>query len=600
MDDYREHLLSSLYSLMSSNILTDVTFRVNDVDIFCHRNVLAASSSYFRAMFTSPVIEKDEAIIPILNIDPDVFRDIIGYVYTGDVKLTNENVQDILVAGSMFELPYLIGRCSDHMINEICQSNCVEVFLFASHYSCLKLKDAARNFIQERFSELLKTQESIFDLSFEDFEELVESDDICVDKEETVFEAIIKWIDVDKTRVKCIGKLFKHVRLALTNFEYIKTVIEVNEYIKDDVQCADYLKLYNDYLTSMAESSDHPNCQKNMNLTQRYGMFCKPMLIFSGGGNTREERSLTAFDPVSHKNYIGVTPHPTFDFKCKVDHFQLVTVDMNKIYFLGGIFFDNHHMEDHGQALNEVLRYNMKKAKWESMKGMQVSRCCFSATVVGKNIYTIGGKSKFPRGPPTDSVELYDTDNNTWISVSPLPVGIYSHTSIATKDAIFLFGGKDEDDDILDTVFRYDVILDSWTLVTTQMPKPRAFATSFTFKSQLYVIGGASFHENMLAVLIYDSVKNKWSYGEDFPEERKIVVAEYHDGNIFVCGGVQQLGLSGRRSRQVESRDLYKYDITDNTWTKLVKLVQYGNTHSLSFAIMNTKYLDESDFISTI
>ena len=41
-------LLEELYSLYSSNILTDVVIATEGVEISCHRVVLAASSPYFR------------------------------------------------------------------------------------------------------------------------------------------------------------------------------------------------------------------------------------------------------------------------------------------------------------------------------------------------------------------------------------------------------------------------------------------------------------------------------------------------------------------------------------------------------------------------
>ena len=164
----------------------------------------------------------------------------------------------------------------------------------------------------------------------------------------------------------------------------------------------------------------------------------------------------------------------------------------------------------------------------------------------------------------------------------------------------FLFSGQDEDDDYLDTVFRYDISYGSWSLVTTQMLKPRAQFSAFCYKNKIYLVGGVTLHENILNVAIYEPNKNKWTFGDDFPDERKISSATFTDGSIYVCGGVKQLGISGRRCRQVESSDLYKYDIDKNQWTKVVKLVQYGNNDACAIATLNTKFLENSDYISSL
>ncbi|XP_052222377.1 kelch-like protein 41a isoform X2 [Dreissena polymorpha] len=595
---YERTLLRNLQELAREKILTDVTFQLGDVNIDCHRNVMAAASPYFRAMFTNAVIERDEKVVKIPNIEPDIFIDLIGYIYTGELKLTNENAQDMLVVGNMFEIPHLIGQCADHMAQELSVSNCVEIFVFATHYSCLDLKEYTKQFIIEHFSEVLSSCENIQDISISDFEEIIASDNLSVDTENLVFDAILKFCQAERNR-SYIYNLFKHLRLALINEEYLKFSIENHPYVINDHNCCALLREYGRYVERKVGEHFDSSKYFHINTKFRHGMFNRPMLVFSSGADSFDNRSLTAFDPVSFKNYTGIVPHATFDFKFKISYYQLVTVANSDVYFIGGIFYDNYHLEDSGQALNDVFWYDIKSVRWERKSSMKTRRCCFSTTVINENIFAIGGKPTFPRGTPTTSVEMYNSSSDTWINMTQLPVPLYAHASSATKDAIFVFGGKDDDDDYLDTVFRYDILRDAWFLIATQMPKPRAFPSAFTFKAKLYVVGGISLHENILSVNIYDPDKNKWSFGQDFPEERKITAAGYYDGAIFVCGGVRQMSVIGRRSRQIESRDLYKFDIQSNTWTKVVKLVQYGNTNNISFAFLNVRHLTESEFVST-
>ena len=57
---YCKEILQNLNSLRQESSLCDVTLVVEGREFRAHRNVLAASSPYFRTMFTSDVREKTE------------------------------------------------------------------------------------------------------------------------------------------------------------------------------------------------------------------------------------------------------------------------------------------------------------------------------------------------------------------------------------------------------------------------------------------------------------------------------------------------------------------------------------------------------------
>lgn len=550
-------------------------------------------------MFLNPVKERDEKVIEMHDISPDTMQEMIGYMYTGNIRLTNENAQDMLMTATMLELTHLIEQCASYMIREVCMENCVEMFLFASHFACVKLKRHCRKYTLDHFSDVIK-DDKFFEIDVQDMEDIISCDDISVENEETVLEVIQKWVELDESREKHFARLFRHVRLPLLKDDFFSGFVVNDTRVNKNSECMARLREYNSFKEkwSLKQRGENIDMDRfSIIKTPRYGMFNRTMLVFSGGTVDEGTRSLTTFDPLTFKNFTGVQPHPTFDFKFKIDFYQLVTAD-DRLYFLGGIYYDEHHFEDYGKALAEVYRYNMKSAVWDRMQNMIHPRCCFTATSIGEQIFVIGGKTIYPRGQPLDYVEFYDVVNDVWNALSPVPISIYQHASSATHDAIFVFGGRDEDDDYLDTVLRYDIQTDSWTLVTTQMIKPRSQFSAYTFKSLIYLVGGVTLHENILTVAIYDPHNNRWKYGKNFPEERKFTSAAFHDGTIFVCGGVRHMGLSGRPNRTVESRDLFKYDILSDTWTKVVKLVQYANNNSVACVVLNTKYLQESDYVS--
>ena len=54
------------------------------------------------------------------------------------------------------------------------------------------------------------------------------------------------------------------------------------------------------------------------------------------------------------KNYYAIPPHVNFDYKYRIDLHRVVVTADNHIYLAGGIYYEDHHLEDSGPALAEV------------------------------------------------------------------------------------------------------------------------------------------------------------------------------------------------------------------------------------------------------
>jgi len=289
---------------------------------------------------------------------------------------------------------------------------------------------------------------------------------------------------------------------------------------------------------------------------------------------------------------------PSFDFKFKIDYFQLVVVMERDLYFLGGIFYENHHFEDSGPALHDVFFYDQRAAKWIKRKSMEHPRCAFAACADGEDIYVTAGKPSYPRGDALDSMEICDASSDSWSLSEHLPLRLYHHATAICQGGLFVFGGKDIVDVISDTILRFDINTKSWAIVRNNLTKPRYEMCAVTVVDKIYILGGSHICENALSVEMYDPATNRWRFGTDFPDERKFTAVTVIDDVIYVCGGTRLFGRPGRRTRQVETRDMHSYDVNTKTWKKCVKMVQYANTYTCVSATLNLKYLKESDFIS--
>ena len=82
-DVYKSQFLTNLHELWQHEEFWDTTITVCDEQFFIHRVVLAAGSPYFKAMFTSRMMEREQAEIVIHDVAPATFQTIMEFVYTG-------------------------------------------------------------------------------------------------------------------------------------------------------------------------------------------------------------------------------------------------------------------------------------------------------------------------------------------------------------------------------------------------------------------------------------------------------------------------------------------------------------------------------------
>ena len=70
---------------------------------------------HFRAMFTGGMVESHQHEVQVKGLSSSVLPDIINFVYTDDVEVHNDNVQDLFIAAHLLQLEELCLTCSQHM-----------------------------------------------------------------------------------------------------------------------------------------------------------------------------------------------------------------------------------------------------------------------------------------------------------------------------------------------------------------------------------------------------------------------------------------------------------------------------------------------------
>ena len=123
--------------------LSDVIFNVCDRQFTAQKIILAMKSPVFKAMFHhSSNKEVLSGQVKVEDIEPDVFQEILLFIYTGRTQLTamNKMAPGIFAAADKYLLEDLKIQCETHLIRQMSAETCLELLSLNTHHPAEHLK----------------------------------------------------------------------------------------------------------------------------------------------------------------------------------------------------------------------------------------------------------------------------------------------------------------------------------------------------------------------------------------------------------------------------------------------------------------------------
>ena len=159
--NHNKELLEDIEDLHEEMKHSDVTFTVRGNRFEAHKNILSARSKVFAAMFDHPSKEKKTRIVDVTDIEPDVFEELLHYIYTGKVpsKQMEEVAVELLAAADKYQLEKLKKACGNYLSYGMSPENCIKLLLLVdknnpSYY----LKEKAVEYIRQNRGQVVKTE----------------------------------------------------------------------------------------------------------------------------------------------------------------------------------------------------------------------------------------------------------------------------------------------------------------------------------------------------------------------------------------------------------------------------------------------------------
>lgn len=339
-------LQDGLKELLNENKFVDCTLKVGDRSFPCHRLIMAACSPYFREIFFTEdgkEVENTKEVV-LDDVNPTILDMIIQYLYSAEIDLNDENVQDIIAVSNRFQIPSVFTVCVNYLQKKLSISNCMAIFRMGLVLNCPRLAVAARNFIADRF-ELLHKDEEFLKLAAHELFAIIGGDSLNVEKEEMVFEAVMAWVGHDKERTKVLKDAFECIRFRLLPEKYFKEKVETNEIIKADPELQKTVQVIRDAFKgklpekpATKEGEDGGEEEKSpfpgfLNDNRRHGMYVRDFILMIN------DTAAVAYDVNENECFLAAMSE-----QVPRNHVSLVS-EKNHLYILGGLFVDEDNKD---------------------------------------------------------------------------------------------------------------------------------------------------------------------------------------------------------------------------------------------------------------
>ena len=243
-NSHREDLLLQLYEMYQKSELTSCLLDDgNGITQEVHAPVVAAASPVLRKILTNDLFSSEETRYRLKEIAPDILEDLVKYIYTGNVAVNGENVAGLLKAGCGYEIPALARACCDWLSLKMDCFNAVNILWLAREENCKEtkvLQEEAKNFIIGNFTSVSEEDEFV-ELEYEDLKAIIQFDNLNVNCEEEVFNAVAKWVSAEDERIRYLPELLKCIRLENTSPEFLRSLLQ-HPLIMKSATCVEYVQ----------------------------------------------------------------------------------------------------------------------------------------------------------------------------------------------------------------------------------------------------------------------------------------------------------------------------------------------------------------------
>ena len=549
---HRQELVQRLDFLRANESFCDVTITVKGKEFNAHKVVLAAASPFFLTLLTSDMRESNEQLIRIEleEATAPVMEDVLKYIYTGNVSVTEKRAHNLFATADYLLLPGLKTMVGNFLNETLTIENCIFNYYFAEKYQCVELKEKSCEVINLNFSVVMET-EDFLNLNVKQVMEWVSSDHVTVNAEEEVFKGIVKWVSHNKSeREGDFPELLHQVRLTSLSHDYFLNKLMKEELITKNAELRSTFLLNAMKLMLNATDGQPRKClekhtdaifvcggrkslcyfpQQNVWYRLADTLFdhnndclaqCKSKIYIVGGQASKlgESQVMEFFIPTT--NSWGMVPR-----HMKESSLNCCTVFKGVIY---ASYLDC-------LSKKGMYRYDVETNCWDTGDAPPTIQGWPCVVCDDKHLYLIGGQSS--EFKTLSITTRFDPSHNKWEQVADINEGRYGAFGAAMNGKVFVAGGKQSWMKPISSCEVYDPSTNEWHFLPS-LKVPRFQASMVCFEGRLYVVGGETYthgysYLRVLTVEEFDSERSEWEEKSAIPVKSFETAEEEQKQNRF-------------------------------------------------------------------
>ncbi|XP_030646596.1 gigaxonin [Chanos chanos] len=465
---HAQKLLRALRSFRQDECFQDAVIVLDGEEIPVQKNVLAAASPYIRTKLNYNPPKEDGSVyrIELQGISVPIMRKILEYIFSGEISLSEDTIQDVVQAADMLLLTDLKSLCCQFLESCIAAENCIGIRLFSLHYCLHHVHHVATEFLQTHFRDVATTEE-FRELTPDRLCEVLAMEKLNVGNEKHVLEAVVRWLshDMEARRVH-MKEVMSAVWIQGLDQSYLQEQMLGDPVMREVIRecCVDSLggaapqgeallaafkpRGYSECIVTVG--GEHRATRKPCAVTRcmcplydpnrqlwielepmsvgriGHGVVTAEGYLFAIGGMDENKTVLNSgekYDPETNT----WTPIPPM--KQARQNFGIAELD-GMVYVLGG--------EDEDRELLTVEVYDPHCKTWSFQTSMTMVRKFGCCATMKKRLYVMGGGSY---GKLYDSVECFDPKTQQWTALCPLKERRFGSVACGVGQELYVFGG---------------------------------------------------------------------------------------------------------------------------------------------------------------
>ncbi|XP_006008116.1 gigaxonin [Latimeria chalumnae] len=466
---HADKLLRALGSFgRETQLFCDAMLQVEGKEIPVQKNVLAAASPYVRTKLNYDPPKNDGSLymIELEGISFTVMNEILDYLFSGTIKLSEDTIQGIVQAADLLLLTDLKVLCCEFLEGCIAAENCIGIRNFALLYCLDHVHYIATEYLETHFRDVCGTEEFL-ELSSEQLKEVISLEKLNVGNEKYVFEAVTRWLSHDlEARKVHMKDVMSVVWVSGLEPSYLREQMMKEPLVREVIKECSNIPLvppqqggeallaafkprgYSECIVTVGgedRATRNPTAamrcmcplyDRNRQLwielapmsipRTNHGVLSAEGFLFVLGGQDENKVTLSSGEEYNPDDNSWNKLPPMNEAR---HNFGIVEID-GVIYILGG--------EDNDKELLSMESYDIYCKTWTNQPDMTMVRKIGCYATMKKKIYAMGGGSY---GKLFESVECYDPKTQQWTAICPLKEKRFGSVACGVGLELYVFGG---------------------------------------------------------------------------------------------------------------------------------------------------------------